>query len=553
MNEPNPLSEKCSITLIDPNAENPLEEEAPYQETSIPVKQVFLRSEVPDDYGVIGYRAFFDVYYKSDMISYEGNKLYFAYDFENQRPFKEITDVPNYVNTAPLGVSVKVEPNTDDFSYALSLNGFLHEIDELTKMDVYLANSFVQGLTEDVYCQPYIEYTPEDFGVGEDDKEDFTCTPFYYMPKDKSIIVNYVAYGKNTSPQPEEYTIGKVGWYTVHKVTCNDVLCYVAHGCVLKGMKTIFGAVPSLDEINIPHEKYHEENVDRLVNALTPHKLFNNSDNVREALRRLFTNGKWLDKTMTEILEFFDNTVNVDKCHVEYLVSLLNSMGEDTSNYSVGAFNAVNEIRDFARIATMNHSELIGHENIESYDISFNGEIKGKNVGDEMKPTDLIFADKDGYVAGFLRNEKFYKVSPHVPLVLYDKYTKQSRTVSFHNIPTSVHYEGNEKFFDDNTSTENTVPFVIGDYSPLWGWNMLLPDRYYTPTLQRDIVENYYRFFLLDPKTSVTRQGNFLDEDTIDGSVLNVEKWDGRWETMYKVFQKLLLTHGQFIGNDKDD
>lgn len=548
MEEVNPADEKCHIRLISPNAINPQKEQTAYEEVEVPIRQAFTIEEIPKDYTIIGYRAFVDVFYKSDLKS-TGDKLFFSYDLEGQKPFNEIDNTANYINMTPLGVDVVVSENDIEPEYALSLNGFLHEVNAETGMDVYLENSLVQELIENVYYLPYIKYTPADFGLGEDTA--FSCTPFYYLPKDVEVNATYIPAPSNVSPQPIPNTKEGIKWYNRHLVLCKEVLNFTVGSCILRGKESEVGYARALENVIVPHEKYHEEDEVRLVNALTPHALFNKSENVRESLRALFRNDEWLNKTMTKILEFFDDTVNVDKCHVEYLVSILNSMADNTSEYSENIFNAVNEIRNFARIASMNHSLLVGHENIETLDIAFNGEIKGKNVGEEILPTDVVFADKNGLLAGFLRKEKFYKITPHVPIIVYDKYTKMSRTTNFHNIPSSIHYEGNEKFFDEETSTSNTTAFTIQDYSPLWGWNLLLPDRYYMQTLQRDIVEGYYQFFLLNPKLSMNRYGNFLDEKTMDENIIDVEKWEGDWETMYKICQKLLLLHGELIDTGK--
>jgi hypothetical protein len=36
-------------------------------------------------------------------------------------------------------------------------------------------------------------------------------------------------------------------------------------------------------------------------------------------------------------------------------------MGEDILEYEKGGFEGVNDLRDFVRLLTINHSELVGH------------------------------------------------------------------------------------------------------------------------------------------------------------------------------------------------
>lgn len=543
-----PDDKLLSVNLVDPEASIP-ESGKPYNNIQARIQRVFSKDDIPDDYYLLGRRAFVDIYYKSDVES-EQDKLFISYDFESQKPYNEVTSVANYVNNTPLGLKVKVEQNTATPEYALSLNGFLHDPDADTKMDSTLAHSFFDGLEANIYHIPHIRYTGEDFGV---DDENFSCTPFYYLPKDVESVVRYTPTGKNTTPFPYENTPDGVTWYNRHIFAVSDFLHFnTSSGCTIMGDKDEEGAVRSMEDYPVPHEIYHREDSERIINALTPHRAFGNAPNVREAFRVLFNNDEWLDKSLTKVLGFFDDTVDVDKCHVDYLVSILHSMNENTDVYSDECFNAVNEIRDFARIASMNHSMLVGHEVSESPDISFNGETGGKNIGNEIYASDVLFTDEQGYVAAFNRDGKFYRVFPRVPLVVYDKGTRKSFTVNFHNITSPIYYDGVQYIFDDEYGTRNTTPYKMSDYSTSWGWNLLLPDRYYLEGSHDTLIDPYYRFFLYNPATESTRIGNYLEAETITDEVADPVRWDADWGTMYKMFHKLIVEHGLFI-DDKGD
>jgi hypothetical protein len=57
-------------------------------------------------------------------------------------------------------------------------------------------------------------------------------------------------------------------------------------------------------------------------------------------------------------------------------------MGEDILEYEKGGFEGVNDLRDFVRLLTINHSELVGHVIGEQIDITVQLDRIGKNVSD---------------------------------------------------------------------------------------------------------------------------------------------------------------------------
>lgn len=138
---------------------------------------------------------------------------------------------------------------------------------------------------------------------------------------------------------------------------------------------------------------------ERLVASHTPHEVFKDAEAAKESLLSLFRNGEWLDATTTKVLRIFEDRADVDYCHVENLVSILKSMGEDPGRYDATDLSALNETMELARLLSMEHTDLVGHLVREGLDISFDGETKGANLGDELGVSDLLFTTPEGYIA----------------------------------------------------------------------------------------------------------------------------------------------------------
>lgn len=53
-------------------------------------------------------------------------------------------------------------------------------------------------------------------------------------------------------------------------------------------------------------------------------------------------------------------------------------MGDEVIEYEKGGFDGVNDLRDFVRILSMNHSDLVGHVVHKTPDIKVNQHTKDK-------------------------------------------------------------------------------------------------------------------------------------------------------------------------------
>ncbi|MBO5827356.1 MAG: hypothetical protein J6R59_02695 [Paludibacteraceae bacterium] len=65
-------------------------------------------------------------------------------------------------------------------------------------------------------------------------------------------------------------------------------------------------------------------------------------------------------------------------------------MGEEVVEYENSRLEGINDLKTFSRLLSMNHSELIGHQALEDWDISIINDNRGKNVGDRVKMDDVL-------------------------------------------------------------------------------------------------------------------------------------------------------------------
>jgi len=77
----------------------------------------------------------------------------------------------------------------------------------------------------------------------------------------------------------------------------------------------------------------------------------------------------FLNDILTSSDNFLDNTSNVKRCYLSNLISTLQMMGEDVTLFEKGAFEGINDLKNFVRFLSMNHTELIGHKVNKELDI----------------------------------------------------------------------------------------------------------------------------------------------------------------------------------------
>ena len=554
----------------------------------------------------MGKRGFVDIFYKNDIVSAysikDGEKVYkkdntfsFFYDLEEKNIFNDIKSSVNYLNALPIGMNIAIIPNNiDDVKVSLSLNGFLRNINKENSnhVDDYFINAMSKNYSLDGIFMPYIEYKEdenlyvldglEDIFVSTDEIVDFkTDEKSYYVPKDiilSSInpeFINDTSKGYQTTIQKIEEILG--GTYTKYEFICRDYINHNYHisiksipNGVLKETNLIVKRddLRDLNDLVIPSEKIHEVDVKRLVNVYLSHPMFDESYKLKEALVAVLKNNNILSYILTKSDNFLDDRTNIKTCYLSNLLSTLKMMGEEITDYETSEFEGVNEMRDFVRILSMNHNDLIGHEISKPYDIHVSSSSKGNNVGRLMKTSDKLYIstykttvgnDGLGLIMGYkTESEGIYKPIKNyygTHLILQDKYTNETRIVSFTTIPN---IEELLKVDEDGRKY-----ICLKDYDSSWGWNLLLTDRFKAAkrelkkgglttsrkkrleTVCEDVINGYYNFYLLNLHRDKERVGNFLDETSITPDVEKLENWTKEWGFVNDVLMKIIIDNAQ--------
>lgn len=562
-----------TIRIINPNCNiddllDSTDSESVYNEKYtkvINIQQVYLQEQLPEYVSLIGKRGWVDVYYKNDFKNGIPNTFSFYYDIETKNITKELLSSENYLNMMPLGLSIDVISNNfNDVKIGISLDGFLRQLGENYTIDEYLINGLMKGIDLDFYFFPYIEYNNDitiiegtDLLLSEGSSSEFvTKKRAYYIPKDCSIttlIPSQQSSSNTNSLYNNERGVEQIEpWMWRTNFILKDCFRFVFTIRVNGVEKTIPFYKENLidsDTINIPSEKKHNENIKELVNVYMSHPMFEEKPLIKDFFELILSGNDILNYTLTRSSNFLDDYGNVKTCYLSSLISTLKMMGEDVLEFENSSFEGVNDLRDFVRILSMNHSDLVGHVVNERYDIDIKHDKKGKNVGDKILTSDILTIKK-GKITKIQRGDKIYDFTTWNPdgveMIVHDKYTHDSKIVNF------------------GLCGETSVK--LENYQPSWGWNLLLPSRFNdciyklnqnkTSNIlsQRDIariyevisqlMNGYYDFYALNPTVGEKRIGNFLQSDSITEEIDDTESWESTWGVCHEILMKILKENG---------
>ena len=442
----------------------------------------------------------------------------------------------------------------------------------------------MKGINLDFYIFPYIEYRSEVINVegtdiqveyGED--SDFALSaPLYYIPKDCHLsdisVYDIPLEGKGISSrfinergvQGEENGLEK--WLNRISFALQDYFSFVItanienkhYECLIQKDSII-----KPDEITIPSEKIEKINVGELIDTYMRHPMFDETDSIKEFFYNILSGNNLLNYTLTKSSHFLDDYFNVRTCYLSNLIQSLKMMGEDVLEYEKGAFEGVNDLRDFVRILSINHSDLVGKMVKQPYDIEIRLDNKGKNVGDEIFVDDILNLQTSdskfckGKIIQLTRDGETYDFTKNwndgVDIIVHDKYSNETKIVNFRN--------------------SNKSQLSILDYEPSWGWNLLLSNKYndclyklqknkeyadknngvnlYSSNelnrlkqVLKDHIRGYYGFYVLIPDIEVIRKGNFLEENTIIDKIDNPQEWGERWGITHEILMKIIRDNG---------
>lgn len=376
----------------------------------------------------------------------------------------------------------------------------------------------------------------------------------YYIPKDLSI--NCKVEFNDCDSHLFEGVKRVFPWFVRVPFGLGSTLDSVVFASVDSDTEEITFEIPfkkqllSLNEIIIPKEHQHRENIDRLLDVYLSHPMWNEKNNVREMFRLLLGNG-YLDTIMTNSKNFIDNTQNVRTCYLSNLISMLQSMGEDVSLYEFSNFEGNNDLKGFVRLLSMNHSELVGHLMDETPEIKISLNDSGSDVGQQIDITSILTLDENKKLISIDDEEILDNFKGDI--ILRDNYTNETKIVSFFTVP------------------EDTISLC--DYDTSWGWNLLLPNEFFKinekievlkkqnqnkaysqskiaenhkeivrlSEIKNKIITGYYSFYLFNNNSKQKRIGNFIDDSYVTERIEDVNDWDASWGVAHEILMKILI------------
>lgn len=551
------------------------------------ITQVYTEDQLPEGVTYCGMRGWVDIFYKTDYIA-NNNTLSIFHDIENENITGELYSSPNYLNINPLGLSFSVKENiAKDIRIGISSNGFFKPIENGAKLsdssvfvDQHLRNSLYKGADLNCYIFPYVIYDNEDVKVMDDS---------YYIPKDV-ILTKPLKYSRTTDAKygEESYVDIDKGitrlypWMYCVPLLLNNYIDISFNVSTNKEKSFIIRLTqkPLLNpkNINIPKEKGVNIDIERLMDVYMVHPMFKEKPNLRDLLKSYI--GGFVENILTEGNNFLDNTGNIRTCYLSNLLSTLKMMGQDITEYEYTSLEGVNDLKKFARILSINHSDLVGHVIDNDYDITINKDIKGVNVGDLIDldniitlntdiPADNEPNEKDNYAKiQYVQIDDIkhkIKIDGGVDLIVHDKYTNDTKIVNFRQYLKEVEKE--------------TV--TIGEYEHFWGWNLLLPDGFTTlkdkidlyqsridnlgyseeqrnffkteisriRNTRKGLIRSYYDFYLLNPNKDDLRFGNFLREEDITPEIESSKDWEAIWGIAHDILMKIILENGYLMSD----
>lgn len=560
--------------INDPMAE--FDEDGNIEQIEINITEVSTEEEMPSRVHLLFYRGYTDIYYKSDYPNYGSvhTQISFELDFESAQIMPFIVSSPNFTTQVPLVRELKVTetpyetPDNKFIRFALTSTGFLwnkkgeveHDINKIT-VDKHLQEMLIKGYDCPVIMIPYIL------------DEDGYSPNGYYIPKDLSYVMNAEAILDSDTflylLKSEELSIlPYVKYFELRIGEIINIAFDIAYQDSSKSCILYSGAeeydhnvryVRVIDhlKINIPKEKLVDLDVPRLINTYTPHVMFKETQDLKQYLIDIFRNRDMLAYIITRSLKFVDDNVNKDRNYIDKLVSMLQSIGLDVAAYEESSFSNVNELRDFTRILSMNHTELVGNVISETLDIKITPSYKGKHVGSRIYVTDKIQLNAYNEIVGIKRPDKdgwqYLPVGQELWsewIVVEEDYSHRTRLASFHSaFPNHEHNDFYVSNPDFRPECDCVREVGFDEYVEEWGWNLLLSKADPGVDLLNKI-DTYYTFYLLNPSGEQKRIGNFIDEKYLTNDILDKDSWYDEWGITLDIVIKIILQAFDFERED---
>ena len=560
------------ITVLNPNGD--VRQKASTK--TYKITQKYTQEQLPSDAVYCGLRGFVDIFYKNDIVN-DSSDFSIFYDIETENITGELKSSANYLNINPLGLTVKTNANSlDKVKLAASGNYFLKEVEGGAKLtdkdkvyiDPYFEGSLYKGVNLTCYVFPFCTYEGE---------EVIMLDSSYYVPKDinlsietKQINDDEFESGTNSKSIVQDQD-KSIEWLKKIELELNNYIDLEIDGTLnnttKRTIKVVQKPLLNIENISIPKEKQSKVDVDRLLQSYMIHPMFSETSVLKDFVKAYLNT--FIQKTATHSNNFIDNVANSKTCYLSNLIAQLKMMGDEVSEFEYTNFDGINDLKKFARLLSMNHSDLVGHTREKDWDVYIIKDNKGANVGDVISLDSKITLDTTlaNYIDGEDSYGKIWKIEDKavdyvngVDLIVHDKYTNDVKMVNFRTYLKK--YRNNEVY--------------LKDYNEDWGWNLLLPENFgvlnekiafyeqkaknkaYAKSQivsfekeaerlkqkKRELIDGYYDFYVLIPKKEVERVGHFLEEEDITSKIESVKEWKSDWGIAHDVLMKILLTNG---------
>lgn len=525
------------------------------------VNRFYNQKEINEDVVLFGKRAIEEIYYKSDYPS-PNTTISLFFDIDEQLYDRDLKKSVNYTNIPPLGLTFKVAKNSkEDVRWCITLNGFIHKSDDISWdefsnnfFDDYSENALFMNKKIPCVLIPYIPlFSTEDLLLNNSQ---------YYIPKDISFLSEYKSIGERELEENSYIELLKseisdenyIRYFILNLKDYINIAITLYFGVGEENKKEILidKELTDLDSVLVPREKTVKQNIDDLLNCYFPHPAFTNAGKMKTFFKSILNYNNVLDNILTRSYHFVDDTINYKTAYISNLLSLLTSMDEDVSSYEIGDFGSVYELRDFTRLLSMNHSDLVGNVYTKNYDFVVNDSYKGENLDKKLKIGDEIYVNKYGEVVR--AGNKIYGDTDGRRMLMIDDHNGESKIIDFstyviHNI-------------DNIEDDEWPIKLKIGDnYKKYWSWNIQLPAQYnYLIADDSDdlsdkdledknrVIDNHYTFWIIkenDP-TELRYLNNFIrDEDLqarkdLKDDFSDFDVWNAEWGVTYKCLMKII-------------
>lgn len=257
---------------------------------------------------------------------------------------------------------------------------------------------------------------------------------------------------------------------------------------IISGLSTYFDILNPTPTISKKGENFNS--IENIKSYISQESLFSKNVLLDDFIGQIVgknENVEEIGKVVYEkILNFVQNTSDIDTCGIQELLSLSEQTGTDLKKY---IYSYPPSIRRAMDILSINHKKLFG--SINTFDKNFKKYDKNNNIGDEIK------IENGTFIAG----EKIIK---------YDMFSDDYKLIKNTIVP--------------NYNLGDTVPLSSLNYN--WGWGTLTTNSSQSGTY----FSNFYKFYNYLPNKKIEIVDSVIDFDseftTITPNQSSYEDWD---------------------------